>query len=179
MKKITIIAAAMMLTPGLVLASHNHNRHDNVFYDKARVIKAEPIVRHVRVSTPQRECYTEEVRQPVYKRGGGDPGATLVGGVIGGVVGNKLGHGRKGATIAGTLIGAAIGNQSTRKHEEYYEEVNYVDRCEVRRSYHTEERVDGYRVSYRYKGEVYRTRMPYDPGKFIRVRVNVSPAFDD
>ena len=38
-----------------------------------------------------------------------------------------------------------------------------------------EERVDGYDVTYEYAGREYVTRMPYDPGERIRIRVDVTP----
>ena len=41
---------------------------------------------------------------------------------------------------------------------------------------HQEERIDGYRVVYRYNGQKYATELPYDPGREIRVRVDVRPA---
>lgn len=34
----------------------------------------------------------------------------------------------------------------------------------------------GYQVAYRYQGQVYVTRMDYDPGERLRVRVTVRPA---
>lgn len=37
-------------------------------------------------------------------------------------------------------------------------------------------RIDGYDVEYRYRGEVYLSRLDYDPGERLRVRVSVSPA---
>jgi uncharacterized protein YcfJ len=39
-----------------------------------------------------------------------------------------------------------------------------------------EERIDGYRVVYQFQGQKYATRMPYDPGRELRVRVDVRPA---
>ncbi len=39
-----------------------------------------------------------------------------------------------------------------------------------------EERIDGYDVVYRYRGQKYATRLPYDPGRELRVRVDVRPA---
>jgi uncharacterized protein YcfJ len=35
--------------------------------------------------------------------------------------------------------------------------------------YHTERRLIGYRVKYRYRGDIYVTRMDYHPGKRIRI----------
>jgi uncharacterized protein YcfJ len=34
----------------------------------------------------------------------------------------------------------------------------------------------GYDVQYRYRGEVYESRLGYDPGERLRVLVNVAPA---
>ena len=57
-----------------------------------------------------------------------------------------------------------------------YERVSVEHRCRITDRHETEERVDGYQVTYRYKGETFETRLPYDPGDRIRVRVGVSPA---
>ena len=51
-----------------------------------------------------------------------------------------------------------------------------VERCETRYREHREERIDGYRVLYRYRGQKYMTEMPYDPGNRLRVRVDIRPA---
>ena len=50
-----------------------------------------------------------------------------------------------------------------------------VERCDVRYQESWEERVEGYRVAYEYNGRRYETRMPYDPGERVRVRVDVFP----
>jgi uncharacterized protein YcfJ len=34
----------------------------------------------------------------------------------------------------------------------------------------------GYDVEYRYRGDVYMSRLPYDPGERLRVRMTISPA---
>ena len=39
-----------------------------------------------------------------------------------------------------------------------------------------EEHIAGYDVTYRYQGRLYHTRTDYDPGRRIRVRVEVTPA---
>ncbi len=51
-----------------------------------------------------------------------------------------------------------------------------VRRCNTNYTSHQEERIDGYNVLYRYQGQKYATRMPYDPGKRLRIRVDVRPA---
>ena len=50
-----------------------------------------------------------------------------------------------------------------------------MERCETRYREHREERIDGYRVLYRYRGQKYMTEMPYDPGNRLRVRVDIRP----
>lgn len=182
MNKITVtsIVSVMLIFSGNSMAGHEYNPHRGVIYDKARVVRVDPIVRTVRVSTPHQECYQEEVRRPAYVEHRPSDGAAVVGGIIGGVIGHKLGKGRGGATIAGTLVGAAIGKNSARYQDytESYEDVAYENHCTTNVSYHTEERIEGYDVTYKYKGERFTTRMPYDPGKFVRVAIKVSPVVE-
>jgi uncharacterized protein YcfJ len=51
-----------------------------------------------------------------------------------------------------------------------------VERCSERIEQSYEERIDGYDVEYEYGGQFFHTRLPYDPGERIRVRVAVTPA---
>jgi uncharacterized protein YcfJ len=95
------------------------------------VISATPIVE--RVSTPRRECFTEQVttyderrvRRPVEDRYVSDSrssgAGTVLGAIIGGVVGHQFGnstggrdHGTAAGAIVGGLIGNSIENDSTR-----------------------------------------------------------------
>ncbi|MEL6215584.1 MAG: histidine kinase, partial [Pseudomonadota bacterium] len=46
---------------------------------------------------------------------------------------------------------------------------------ETRYEFETRERVEGFRVTYQYRGETYVTRTETDPGNRIRVRVSVTP----
>lgn len=150
------------------------HRDDGYSTDRARVVRVEPITRLVRIAVPQRECYRQPVRTPVYTRH--SDGAALVGGIVGGILGHNIGHGRGGATVAGAIVGAAVGRSmaqgSDRAH--YYETISYVDRCEVRTRYRTREQLIGYVVTYRYHGALYTTRMDDRPGRFIRVHLAIS-----
>jgi uncharacterized protein YcfJ len=149
-------------------------------YDYAKVISAEPIIDYVTVSTPVRECWEETQYYTVDRHAHERRASTFMGAVIGGVIGHQFGSGRgnDAATVAGSLIGAAIGNDVARDRHGYGTETvaRPVQRCETRYREHREERIDGYRVLYRYRGQKYLTEMPYDPGDRIRVRVDVRPA---
>jgi uncharacterized protein YcfJ len=162
--------------------AYGHQRHRGAQYDYAPVISAEPIIRYVTVKTPVRECWTETRYVEVeHRRHRNTGGSALVGAIVGGVVGHQFGSGRgnDAATVAGSLIGAAIGSESARRHNRNYGSDVYaepVERCATTMQEHQEERIDGYRVVYRYNGQKYATELPYDPGREIRVRVDVRPA---
>ena len=177
------MAVMGVLVAGAALAGppryERHDRHVSSEYDYAPVRHVEPIVRQVRVETPSRECY-DDVRYVEDRPHISDPavgGRTLVGALIGGVVGHQFGsgRGRDAATVAGAAVGAAVGyDAASRRSASVREEI--VQRCEVRYEKRYEERIDGYRVTYEYNGREYTTRLPYDPGERIRVRVAVAVA---
>ncbi len=155
------------------------NNRSKAQYDYARVVSSEPIIRYVTVSTPVRECWQDVEYYTVDRRGHGTGLSTLFGAVVGGVIGHQFGSGRgnDAATIAGTLIGAAVGNNSGRRHHGHTttEYSRPVERCKTVITERQEERIDGYNVVYRYNGQKYATRMPYDPGRELRIRVDIRP----
>lgn len=182
--KAKILVSAVMVSVAFAPASFaghksRHGPQHDSFTDYARVVNVEPIMRTVTLSVPQKECWDERVSYPQYNSYSSDSaGKMILGGIIGGVIGSRFGggHGRHAATVAGTLIGASIGHDAAgHKTTVVGSRMETVQRCHVSQQQHTEERVDGYRVTYRYKGERFSTRMPYDPGNKIRVRVNVTP----
>ncbi len=177
-----LATAALLLglaTPAL--ADHDDYGRRGPVYDYADVISSKPIVRYVTVSTPVRECWDDVEYYTVDRRPAGVGGKTLVGAIIGGVIGHQVGSGRgnDAATVAGTLIGASIANQNAYRKGGNYGPAEYsrpVKRCETQYRDHQEERIDGYQVMYRYNGQKYATRMPHDPGRQLRVRVDIRPA---
>jgi len=156
------------------------SRSSSAQYDYARVLSSEPIVRYVDVKVPVRECWQDVEYYSVDRRAHGAGASTVFGAIVGGVIGHQFGSGsgNDAATVAGTLIGAAVGNDAAQRRHGY-ETVQYsrpVQRCSTTISHRREERIDGYRVVYKYRGQKFATRMPYDPGRKIRVRVDVRPA---
>ena len=144
------------------------------YVDTAEVIQAEPLYQVVPVARPVNECWTERVAHGNHShRPYAGPGA---GGIIGGVVGNRLarGRGRAPVTVAGALLGASIGHSlSTASYRP--PTVANVRRCQTVNRYEQRQHLVGYRVDYRYEGQTFTTRTRGHPGRFIRVRVNVDP----
>ena len=94
------------------------------------------------------------------------------------MVGNQFGGGRgkTALTVAGALLGASIGNDHNSAHYRGGRRgVENVRRCETVDHYEQEQHLVGYRVKYSYEGQTYYTRTTEYPGKFIPVRVKVSP----
>ena len=74
--------------------------------------------------------------------------------------------------VAGALLGASVGNDYARAQHRPAPSRSYVTterRCEIDRVVREEERIDGYRVTYRYKGRLHTVRMHRHPGKYVRV----------
>lgn len=150
-------------------------------YTYADVVASSPVYREVRINEPRQECWTQPVtyreREPASNVRSGDGGAIL-GGILGAVAGYQFGGGKGKAltTATGALIGAGIGQNHALRHSgPVVERTVDEQQCRTVDSFRTEERVDGYDVTYRYGGQIYHTRMPYDPGNRLRVNVQVSP----
>jgi uncharacterized protein YcfJ len=163
-----------------VAAEHKRNNHrDKSHVAYARVVHVKPIYESVQVAYPEQVCWHEEYSKPIKRRVSySSPETMLIGGIIGGVVGHKLGehHNQGLSTVAGALIGTAIASEA---NAEYYRTGEYrIERrqqCRIEQHYRTEQHLKGYRVTYRYKGEIYTTRTSYHPGKRIAVNVEVTP----
>ena len=178
-------AVGLALASGTALADDHNGPYDsrnerNGEYDYAQVVNVQPHYRQVRVSEPVRECWLETSTAPDGPFSYNNIGGTLIGGALGTVVGNQIGHGRGKdvARVAGALIGGAIGaNVSRDRHRQLYgDQRQTTERCDTRYRDSWEQRVDGYEVTYEYAGRQYVTQMPHDPGDRIQVRVDVTPA---
>lgn len=178
-------AVALVLASGAALADHDDepyagpsDRYGDA--DFADVVRVEPLRREVRVSEPVRECWQETRRVSQGPFSYNHVGGTLVGSAIGVAVGNQVGRGsgKDVARVAGALIGGAIGHNVSVDRQRHLgrDGAQVVERCDVRYRDRFEERIEGYEVTYEYAGREYVTRLPYDPGERIRVRVDVTPA---
>jgi uncharacterized protein YcfJ len=172
----------LLLSTGHAAVVQTHPNHDRAYYEYAKVVHVDPIVRLVRVPTPRRECWNEEVIQRDHHRGyyRGNRGSytpLVLGGVLGGVVGNRFGsgRGRDAMTVAGALLGASVGRDVSQQPRARGAYVSTERHCRVTEDYYEEEQVDGYRVKYRYRGRTYVTRMDQHPGRRVKLEVTVTP----
>lgn len=141
--------------------------HINFAY--AQVLNVAPIYEDVRVPRPVESCEAYERVERVRPQGAG---GTVLGAIIGGVVGNQVGSGsgRRAATVAGAVAGGAIGREAGTQTR-----VSTESRCHVADEYVIEQQVVAYDVEYRYRGEVFMSRLDNHPGDRLRIRVAVSP----
>ncbi len=176
-----IVLLAMSSSVSIAYAQHDDDDYkikNNFFYATAKVVNIEPIIKTVQVSTPKRECWEEQITTPVYTQRHNDHGNVLFGGLVGGIVGNQFGRGdgKVAATVVGSIIGAAVGNDiAQKKHVVTRSERVDVERhCRVTQTSHSEQRTEGFWVTYRYKGKMFTTRMEQEPSKHLKVRVQVT-----
>lgn len=161
------------------------------FPDRARVLSVRPVQERIPVS--REECWNDRVRGYEDRRvtrtdtGAAIGPGTVLGAVIGGVVGHQFGNssgGRDRGTAAGAIVGGLVGNQIDRDQGNVRpgERVTEVERVPVERNVERCRVVDevreatvGFDVRYEYAGRQFNTRMPQDPGRNLRVRVDVQP----
>ncbi len=179
-----LLASALLVAPA---AQADKYERAHSFTATARVIDSQPIYKTVTVAEPRQECTYEDVAyyDDGYDRGrhsdrGNSALGMIIGGVVGGAVGNEFGH-NTNSKIAGAVIGSAIGHDIARQkqvaHRDRHDYPRYRQerRCRTVTERHTEERLTGYRVTYRYQGHTFTRHMDHDPGSRIKVRINVTP----
>jgi uncharacterized protein YcfJ len=171
------VLLAGLAASGAALAKPAHKRdYRDSFPDRAWVVASTPIYEDV--NQPRQECWTEQVGyQPV--AGGRSYAGAVLGGIVGGIVGNQVGKGtgRYVATAVGAATGAIVGdNIDNDRHVagRAQAEPRYEQRC--RSVDQWERRLVGYNVTYRYQGRDYTAVMPHDPGRSVRINVQVSLA---
>ncbi len=169
----TLVVVLGMLAAATASA---HGRKGTVDYVYAKVVDVDPIVRRVTVTRPRHECWDEVVYSPERR---GVAGPAIAGGIIGGAIGRQFGggSGRDALTIAGALAGSAIAAERAARNRAGTETVRAttVERCRVVDERFTEERIDGYRVTYQYRGRRHTIVTHEPPGSRIRLAVSAIP----
>jgi uncharacterized protein YcfJ len=179
---------AIALALGVAFAGTASARAYDDGGDWARVVRVDPIIETYDEPVSREVCRDEPVEyyepryvyEPGYRRD--NTGATILGAIVGGALGNTVGKGdgRKAATVAGAVIGGSVAAHNARRRGGYVDaggsvRRDYEQRCEVRTDYRTEEQVVGYDVTYDYHGRIGHTRTDAHPGERIRVIVDVRP----
>ncbi len=171
-KTVAKFALPALLVPSLALGATS--------YDRARVVGVTPVYESVAYEVPVEQCRAERVRYPRHERASAT--GPLLGAIIGGAIGNAVGHKKRNkqvGTVVGALLGGSIGAdvaRQNRRHDRRYASYGTEQVCDVSYELREEERLSHYDVRYVYAGETYSTRMNRDPGRYLRVRVSVSPA---
>ena len=140
------------------------------FVDSATVTSVEKVFKQYRVDEPYQECYIKESVQS------GDGSATneLMGAVLGGAIGNKLGDGdgKDAMTIFGAFLGASLANDAEKANGTGT--VVSQEVCENKVRQVIEKRLSHYRVTVDYDGREVSfssNKRPYDD--VIKVEVSV------
>ncbi|HEX4332481.1 MAG TPA: glycine zipper 2TM domain-containing protein [Usitatibacter sp.] len=183
----TLIAAALGCALGSVPALAES------FSDSAPVLSVRPVTERTPVN--RQECWNEQRRgyedRVVTRQDTGAPigAGTVIGAIAGGVIGHQFGNssgGRDRGTAAGAIVGGLVGNQVDRQNAqngpdsssevERVPVTRDVERCRTVKE--VREVAVGYDVRYRYGNREFVSRMPFDPGRRIRVDVDVQPVVD-
>ena len=149
------------------------------FSDYATVTQVTPVERHYTIRRPVEKCWNETVRVKQPSSSGSSFTNELIGGILGGGIGNQFGggHGQDAMTLAGAALGASVANdqESTLPQQGQGGHYKEVEHCET--IYETEEKSEHshYRVRYHYNGHEFSAKMGRDPGKSIQVQVSVTP----
>ena len=77
--------------------------------------------------------------------------------------------------MAGGLLGASVGRDIDRRAS-YNRGLRVEGPCRVGSHVESRRELVEYKVTYRYNGRVHHARMDHDPGEWVKLDVNVSPA---
>ncbi len=143
------------------------------FVDYATVTSVEKVYKQYQVKEPYQECYIKETLQ---NQGDGSATNEIVGAILGGAIGNKMGkgEGKEVMTLAGIVLGASLANDA-EKEKSTGQVVVSQEVCETKVRTSFEQRLDHYLVHIMYEGRelTYTTKKrPFED--VIKVRVTVT-----
>jgi len=142
------------------------------FTDYATVTSVEKVYKQYRVEEPYQECYIKETLQ---NQGDGSATNEIMGAILGGAIGNKMGkgEGKEVMTLAGIVLGASMANDA-EKAKSTGQVVVSQEVCETKVKTSFEKRLSHYLVNIDYEGRdlAYTSKKrPYDD--VIKVKVTV------
>jgi uncharacterized protein YcfJ len=162
------IAAALIAST----AAQAVPRYENESLVRARVVSSQPV--YQTINEPRTECWTETVGYDGPRHRNEGNGGAVLGAIAGGLLGSTVGRGN--GRVAAAAVGAATGAVVGDRMDVHAEGPRQVERCQT--TDNPRRVVSGYDVRYRYHGRDYTTQLPYDPGRFVNLRVSVSVAED-
>ena len=142
------------------------------FTDYATVTSVEKVYKQYMTEEPYQECYIKETLQ---NQGDGSATNEIMGAILGGAIGNKLGDGdgKEVMTLAGIVLGASMANDAEKANSTG--KVVSQEVCETKVKNVIEKRLSHYLVHIDYEGRdlsFTSNKRPYDD--VIKVKVTVS-----
>jgi uncharacterized protein YcfJ len=168
----TTLATALLAASGAAQAGRGDA---DSFTVRAKVLASAPV--YETINEPRRECWTETVGYET-RRESGHAGGAIIGAIAGGLIGSTVGKGdgRIAATAVGAATGAVVGDRMSTGGSRYESRPQQMERCQTYDNFR--DVVSGYDVRYRFQGQEYSTRLPYDPGKWLTLNVHFAVAED-
>ncbi len=161
----SLIVLPLLLVAQFILAGS--------FVDYATVTSVEKVYKQYQVKEPYQECYIKETLQ---NQGDGSATNEIVGAILGGAIGNKMGkgEGKEVMTLAGIVLGASLANDA-EKEKSTGQVVVSQEVCETKVRTSFEQRLDHYLVHIMYEGRELTYTTNKRPFKdVIKVRVTVT-----
>lgn len=168
--KVSLLTAAMLVGASTAQAGHPDN--DDLLV-RARVVSSNPI--YESVNTPRKECWNESSGYETQGYRNNNTGGSIIGAIAGGLLGSTVGkgNGKVAAAAVGAATGAVVGGR-WNNGERYTSYPQQVERCHTIDN--VRQVVSGYDVRYRFQGREFGTRLPYDPGEWVTLKVNFTVA---
>ena len=167
MKKTSIALGLTML-----LAQMNVHAFEAI----AAVTGVSPITEQI--NRPTQQCWTETQQTTQAAPQQRNYLGAIVGGVAGGLLGSTVGrgNGRIAAAAVGAGVGALTGDSIANQNADgrAITTTTPVQRCRQVDNFETI--TTGYLVYYEFDGQRFSSRLPYDPGRELRVNVSVVPS---
>ena len=145
------------------------------FTDYATVTSVEKVYKQYRTEEPYQECYIKETLQ---NQGDGSATNEIVGAILGGAIGNKIGEnssdsGKDVMTLAGIILGASMANDAEKANSTIQVVVS-EEVCETKVKTSFVKKLSHYLVHIYYEGRdlsFTSKKRPYDD--IIKVKVTV------
>ena len=175
---LTFVSPMVLASPGGHKHPQNHAGNGNHKLHYAKVLFVKPIYRNVRIERPQLYCDNRNVNHSgvtvVHQH---SPDQIVLGGIMGGIIGHGLSDAdtRGINTLAGVLIGSAVAHDLSST--QYVADSRWQQpqpRCREHIRVFERQELVGYKVKYKYQGQIFTTRSDQHPGS--RILIQQAPA---